>query len=155
MSMTLWFTQVTAEELNRAIVDPRWARECLLDDDRPCCYLGKAWAGIQFLLDAAGADVDIYQDATCVIANGDDGLSIVGWNDDMVAHVARTLSALPFEALAGHYDPEKLSEEEVYPNGRFWDDDEHKFLRDGYEALVTFVEATATSGGAAIRSFNF
>jgi len=146
---------VTPQELDRAIADPDWAKEYLLDEDLPSCSLEKSWAGIQFLLDAAEVDVDVYEDGSCFITNGGDGLSLLGWDDGLVANTARALSATPFEALAGHYDPAKMSEEEIYPFRRVWDDGDLDYLRDYHQELAMFFEATAASGGAAIRSFSF
>jgi hypothetical protein len=73
----------------------------------------------------------------------------------MIAAAAKALSATPFEVLAEHYDPRKLSEEEVYPMRHLWDDDDLEYLQFNYRDLVTFFEETAASGGAAIRHFSF
>ncbi|MEU5721611.1 DUF1877 family protein [Micromonospora sp. NPDC047738] len=151
MGMTLWFTRVTPRELDRAIADPEWAAEYLDGENLPICYLEKSWAGIQFLLDAAEVGVDLYEDGFLI----DQECTLLGWDDGMVADAARALSATPFEALAGHYDPAKLSAEEIYPHRRVWDDDDLDYLRDHHEELVRFFVATAASGSAAIRSFSF
>ncbi|WP_433179794.1 YfbM family protein [Actinoallomurus sp. CA-150999] len=148
MSMVLSFTRVTSEELDRAIADPEWAEDYLFDESLPSCYLDKAWAGIQFLLDAAEVDVDLYEDGHLI----DEGCTLFGWDDDMVADTARALGATPFEALAGHYDPKKMTEEDVYP--RVWNDDSLDYLEYHHRALVEFFHTTAASGGAAIRSFS-
>ncbi|SCE88826.1 protein of unknown function (DUF1877) [Micromonospora viridifaciens] len=151
MGMTQWFTRVSPEELDRAIADPEWAKEYLLDEGLPSCYLEKAWAGIQFLLDAAEVNVDLYEDGHLI----DKECIHLGWDEGMIADAARELSATPFAALAGHYDPEKMGAEEVYPYRGFWDENGLDWLRDHHEELVRFFEATAASGGAAIRSFSF
>jgi hypothetical protein len=150
MGSVLSFTRVTSEELDRAFADPEWAVEQVVDDeDRPGCHLGKAWAGIQFLLDAAGVRVDLYEDGDVV----DDETTLLGWHADMVADAARALSATPFEALAGHFDPGRMTEEKVYPG--LWDDDDLDNLGRYHAELVEFFVATAASGDAAIRDFNF
>jgi hypothetical protein len=151
MSTTLAFTRVTPEELDRAIKDPEWALEHLQDADPPYYSLEKSWAGIQFLLDEAEVEVELHEDG-CII----DKQSILsGWSDRMVAEAATTLSATPFEVLAGHYDPRKLSEQEVYPWSHLWDDDGIDDLRDNYVDLVEFFEETAALGGALIREISF
>ncbi|MCW3841402.1 YfbM family protein [Micromonospora yasonensis] len=149
--MTLGFTRVTQEQLDRAYTDPDWAEKYLRDEDLPGCYLEKAWAGIQFLLDAAGVSIDLYEDG-CLI---DKECIHLGWHAGMVADAARDLSATPFEALAAHFDPAKMSAEEIYPYRRCWDDDDLDYLREQYVELVEFFVATAASGGAAIRTFSF
>ncbi|MEU4765725.1 YfbM family protein [Actinosynnema sp. NPDC023794] len=150
MGMTLSFTRVTPEELDRASEDPELAWELVDDENRPYCFLEKTWAGIQFLLRAAGVDVDVLEDGDPI----DEECTLFGWHDRLVAASARALSATPFEVLAEHYDPRKLSEEEVYPMRHLWDDDDLEYLRSHYRDLVTFFEETAASGGAAIRYFS-
>ncbi|MFJ6676802.1 DUF1877 family protein [Actinosynnema sp. NPDC091369] len=151
MGMTLSFTRVTPEELDRAFADPEWAREHVADEDVPYCFLEKSWAGIQFLLDAAGVRVDLYEDGEPV----DRRSALFGWTAAAVAAAAELLSATPFEVLAAHYDPEKLSEQDVYPMNHLWDADDVEYLRGHYRDLVTFFEETAAAGGAAIRDFSF
>ncbi|QQQ73895.1 DUF1877 family protein [Saccharothrix sp. 6-C] len=151
MGMTLSFTRVTPGELDRAFGDPGWALERLDDEGLPYCFLEKSWAGIQFLLDAADVRVDVYEDGDAI----DEECTLFGWSDGMVAEAAKALGATPFEVLAGHYDPRKLSEEEVYPMRHLWDDGDIDYLRQNYGDLVVFLEETAAAGGAAIRHFSF
>ncbi|KOX23515.1 hypothetical protein ADK67_20895 [Saccharothrix sp. NRRL B-16348] len=151
MGMTLSFTRVTPEELDRAYDDPEWALECVDDEDRPYCFLEKSWAGIQFLLSAAEVDVDVYEDGDAL----DDEATLFGWSGSMMAAAAKALSAAPFEVLEGHFDPRKLSEAEVYPMRHMWGDDDLDYLRENYRDLVAFFAETAAVGGAAIRYFSF
>jgi hypothetical protein len=151
MGSVLSFTRVTTEELDRAFDDPEWAEELLDDEDRPGCYLDKAWAGLDFLLGEAYVHVELYEDGSGVI---DEDVTLFGWDAELVAETARTLSATPFEVLAGHFDPAKMNEREVYP--RFWHgDDDLDYLESYYQSLVVFFAETAAAGGAAIRSFSF
>ncbi|GAA1330177.1 DUF1877 family protein [Saccharothrix algeriensis] len=60
--MTLSFTRVTPEELDRAFEDPDLAEGFVDDEGRPCCFLEKSWGGIGFLLRTAGVDADLYED---------------------------------------------------------------------------------------------
>ncbi|MGK5674067.1 DUF1877 family protein [Micromonospora sp. URMC 106] len=150
MGSVLSFIRVTPEELDRAMADPEWAMERVVDDeDRPDCYLDKAWAGIQFLLDAAGVRVDLYEDGDVI----DEECTLLAWDAGMVADAARALSAAPFEVLARHFDPERMTERKVYP--QLWDDDDLDYLEHHHAELVEFFAATAASGDAAIRYFNF
>ncbi|PSL52172.1 uncharacterized protein DUF1877 [Saccharothrix carnea] len=151
MSTTLAFTLVTPEELDRAIKEPEWALERVQDGDALSCFLEKSWAGIQFLLDAAEVDVELHEDGFII----DDEAILSGWSDSMVADAAKALSAVPFEVLAGHYDPRKLSEAEVYPFRHLWDGDDIEYLRENYVDLVEFFQETAASGGALIREISF
>lgn len=151
MGMTLSFTRVTPEQLELAFEDPERALEYLEDEERPYCFLEKSWAGIQFLLDAAGVGVDVYEDGDAI----DEECTLFGWSDSMVAATAKALGATPFEVLAGFYDPQRLSEKDVYPMRHLWDADDIGYLRDNYGDLARFFEETAAAGDAAIRNFSF
>jgi hypothetical protein len=150
MGSVLSFTRVTAEELDRAFDDPEWAEEVVDDEDRPDCYLDKAWAGLDFLLAAADVHVELYMDGSGVI---DEEATLFGWDVELVAETAQKLSATPFEVLARHYNPAKMNEQEVYP--RFWDDGDLDYLESHYKAVVVFFAETAAASAAAIRSFSF
>lgn len=150
MGSVLSFTRVTPEELDRAFADPEWAAEHVVDDeDRAGCCLDRAWAGLQFLLDAAEVRVDLYEDGAAI----DDECTLLGWDDDLVAGAAHALSATPFEVLARHFDPGRMSETRVYPG--LWDDDDLGRLERHHAELVEFFVTTAASGDAVIRDFNF
>lgn len=151
MGMTLSFTRVTPEELDRAFENPDLAEELVDDENRPYCFLEKAWAGIGFLLRAAGVDVDLYEDGDPI----NEEATWFGWSEDDVARTAKALSATPVEVLVSHYDPAKLSAEGVYPMNHLWDADDLDYLRYHYVDLVEFFEETAAVGGAAIRDFSF
>ena len=145
------FVRVSPAELDRAIKDPDWALEHLQDEGLLSYSLEKSWAGIQFLLDEAEVEIELQDDGSVIDEQG----TLSGWSDRMVADAAKKLSAAPFEALARHYDPRKLSENEVYPYRHLWDDDDIENLRDDYVDLVEFFEETAAAGGALIREISF
>jgi hypothetical protein len=151
MSMTLSFTRVTPDQLDQAHRAPEWAEEYLYEqEDLPRCYLDKAWAGIQFLLNAAEVNVDVYDDGDAI----DEQCTLLGWDAGMVAAAAKELAATPFDTLAVHYDPAAMNARDVYP--RVWaEGTDDGWLRDNYEALVAFFVETAAAGGAAIRLFSF
>ncbi|MGW0431364.1 DUF1877 family protein [Micromonospora sp. NPDC003197] len=96
--MYLSFTRVTPEELDRAVADPEWAEKNVFDGNLQYCSLDKSWAGIQFLLDEAEVDVDVYEDG-CFI---DDACTLFGWdvdNVDWLRHYHQELVEF-FEATA-------------------------------------------------------
>jgi hypothetical protein len=155
MGMVISFTRVTPEALDKAIEDPEWA-EAHLDDldttDEPDGYIDKAWAGIQFLLDAADVPINLRENGEFI---GEEGY-FFGWSAFMVAEAARHLRATPFERLAPHFDPAQMTEQDIYPSA-IWarNGGELDYLRQHYEQLVRFFDAAATSGSAAIMSFSF
>ncbi|GGX25681.1 hypothetical protein GCM10010341_53710 [Streptomyces noursei] len=157
MGMVISFTCVTPEELDRAEEDPEWARDLLwkideLRPDNPEAYLDKAWAGLEFLFGEADEPLEFLMDGNPI----DDEGSLFTWDVESVRDTARRLRALPWERLATHYDPVRMTEEEVYPN--IWDpedEDEPEYLKGAYETLVSFFEATARSTSAALMSFSF
>ncbi|WP_030678535.1 YfbM family protein [Streptomyces rimosus] len=171
MGMVISFTCVTPAELEQAHADPGWARE-FLDDlswnnrrpGNPGVYLDKSWAGIQYLLDEAEAELDLQTDGIPITEEG----TLSGWSAETVQAAAEELRALPFVRLAAHYDAARMTEEDVYPG--VWDDGEGSdedgsedgsedgelsYLRSNYEELVAFFDTTATTAQAAIMSFSF
>nr|BFE50501.1 hypothetical protein GCM10017745_39280 [Saccharothrix mutabilis subsp. capreolus] len=151
MGMTLSFTRVTPDELAQAFEDPEWALEQVDDEERPDCFLEKAWAGIQHLLNSADVYVELYEDGDPI----DEEATLMAWDAAMVAATAKRLSETPFSVLEPHCTPENLNEGKVYPMGTMWDADDLDYLRDHYPALVTFFAETAAAGDAAIRHFSF
>ncbi|WP_415648453.1 YfbM family protein [Stackebrandtia soli] len=152
------FTRVSPDELAKAFVEPEWAEDFLdeliaasLWTKGPYGYLGKSWAGIQYLLDAARVDVEFFMDGDPV---GEKGY-LHGWPPKLVAETARKLSEASFERLALHHDAERMDAEDVYPGG--WSassDGGLEDLRKSYEGLVVFfVDATARGFGA-VMSFS-
>lgn len=153
MGLTMSFTRVTPEELERAVADPVWAGKLMdflgaLDSpDQPDGYLDKSWDGLQYLLDKAGVSVGLQEDGIPI--NEDN--TFAGWRADAVKRASDLLKATPFEDLAGYFDPTEMTEREVYPS--FWDADDLEYLRGSYATLVEFFKVTAASKSGAIRSF--
>lgn len=153
MGLTMSFTRVTPEELERAVHDQPWAMKLVeflaeLDDpDEPTGYLDKSWDGLQYLLDRAGVGLRL-QDGGVPI---NEDHTIAGWRVDDVRRTAELLRATPFEDLAGCFDPTAMTEHEVYPS--YWDSDDLEYLRGNYVRLVEFFEATAGAKSAAIMEF--
>ena len=70
-----------------------------------------------------------------------------------VQQAAEQLRGMPFDQLARHFDPQRMTEQDVYPSV-IWkrDEDALSYLRLHYEKLVRFFDAAATSGSGAIMS---
>lgn len=153
MGLTMSFTRVTPEELERAVHDQPWAMKLVeflgeLDDPgEPAGNLDKSWDGLQYLLDRAGVGVRLQDDGVPI----NEDHTIAGWRVDNVRQTAELLRATPFEELAGFFDPAEMTEHEVYPS--FWDADDLEYLRGNYQTLVEFFEATAGAKSAAIMEF--
>ncbi|MCX5208526.1 YfbM family protein [Kitasatospora sp. NBC_00240] len=156
MGMYVSFTRMTPAQLEQAAHDPDWAAEYLdayYGDGGPCDLSGgldKAWAGLQFLLDAAEVPVEFLMDGFPI---RDDG-TLFGWSAEDVRELAKELRAVPFERLAAHYDPARMAAEGVYPNvWEFRPEEELDHLRGSYESLVGFLDSAAASGSAAVMTF--
>lgn len=157
MGMVIGFSRVTQQELDKMYLHPKWMKEFLEEyednDERsrdPDGFIEKAWGGIQFLLDAADVPIELLMDGDPI----DDQCLFCGWSAEAVKKTAEILGATPFETLAVHFDPARLSEEEVYPMRHLWDADELEYLRDNYATLANFFNATAAKGDAALMEFN-
>ncbi|MER6994537.1 YfbM family protein [Streptomyces sp. NPDC000410] len=161
MSVSIGFISATTEELDRAEKDPSWADEYVYklydgDDlsmpDRPYGGPDKAWAGLQFLLDGTDVDLEFLMDGFQILEDG----TLFGWSPAQIESVARQLRATPWERLAVHYDPERMTKEEVYPNTwRFSPEDDLDWLERAYEELVTFFTKAAERGYGAFMTFSF
>ncbi|MER6088281.1 YfbM family protein [Streptomyces bluensis] len=158
MGVSISFISATPQELDRAESDPSWAGEFiyeLYDGDtvgRPHGGPDKAWAGLQFLLDGAEMNLEFLMDGYLIREDG----TLFGWSPEHVQAVARELNATPWERLAVHYDPERMTKEEVYPNmWRFNPEGELAWLEDGYEDLVGFFDAAAKGSYGAFMNFSF
>ncbi|MFI6764343.1 YfbM family protein [Streptomyces sp. NPDC050355] len=159
MGVTIGFIGATTEELDRAEREPSWADEYIFElysgDDFPTRPYGgpdKAWAGLQFLLDGTEVDLDFLMDGSPILEDG----TLFGWSAEQIESVARQLRATPWERLAAHYDPERMTKEDVYPNTwRFDAEGELKWLEHAYEGLVAFFSEAAEGGYGAFMSFSF
>lgn len=161
MGVSISFISATTEELDRAEKDPSWADEYIYelydsDDlpmpDRPYGGPDKAWAGLQFLLDETDVELEFLMDGFQILEDG----TLFGWSAEQIESVARHLRATPWERLAAHYAPERMTKEEVYPNGwRFDPEGELDWLERSYEELVAFFAEAAEGGYGAFMSFSF
>ncbi|MFB9905951.1 YfbM family protein [Allokutzneria oryzae] len=158
MGMTLGYVEVTPQQLADVAHDGEKAEELYdeisADETALDGFVEKAWDGIQYLLDAAGVNVELRMDGEPIDYDGDE---FTGFNPDMVRGIARSLNDAPFERLAPHYNPIDMMERQIYP--RCWDDDpdqsELEYLRWNYATLRTFFDTVARNGNAAIGCFSF
>jgi hypothetical protein len=159
MGVTIGFISATTEELDRAEKDPGWADgytfELYAGDDFPTRPHGgpdKAWGGLQFLLDQTDVYLDFLMDGSPILEDG----TLFGWSAEQIESLARQLRATPWEELASHYDPERMTKQDVYPNvWRFDPEGELEWLKSAYEELVAFFSEAAEGGYGAFMSFSF
>jgi Domain of unknown function (DUF1877) len=159
MGVSIAFISATTEELDRAEEDPSWAEEYIFElysgndlPNRPHGGPDKAWAGLQFLLDKTDVDIEFLMDGDQILEDG----TLFGWSAAQIESVARDLRATPWERLAAHYTPERMTAEEVYPN--MWRLDakgQLDWLERSYEELVKFFAEAAEGGYGAFMSFSF
>ena len=159
MSVSIAFMSATREELDRADREPSWGREYVYElyasdpmPDRPHGGPGKAWAGLQFLLDEAEVNIEFLMDGSPILRDG----TLFGWSAEQIESVARLLRATPWKRLAAHYAPERMTIEEVYPNTWQFDaEGELDWLERSYEELVAFFGEAAERGYGAFMGFSF
>ncbi|MGW7638331.1 DUF1877 family protein [Streptomyces decoyicus] len=160
MGQDIQFVRVTAAELERAEQEPDWADELVVErseegeeDDDLVGFLGRDWAGLQYLFDAAEVPVMILDGGSTIDEQG----IYTGWDVESVEHVAGVLRKVDWEDLAGHYDPQQMLEEDVYPGHGYWDRDGNGlgYLEGAFVTLRHIFTTAAAAGSAAIREFNF
>ncbi|MFF8784357.1 DUF1877 family protein [Streptomyces sp. NPDC015125] len=161
MGVSIGFISATTEELDRAEKDPGWAvayvYELYASDDfpmpdRPYGGPDKAWAGLQFLIDETDIELEFLMDGFPILEDG----TLFGWSAEQIESVARQLRATPWERLAAHYAPERMTMEGVYPNTWKLDaEGELDWLERSYGELVAFLAAAAEGGYGAFMSFSF
>jgi uncharacterized protein DUF1877 len=149
MGVSVSFARISPADLDRGYDDPEWLMDHLMAVDttgEPDGYLDKAWAGLQFLLDAEGIDIDLRGGTYDFI--GDDG-DLVAWSEHSVEEAAKILRATPFDRLARHFDPAEMTRQDIYP-GIWQRDDALDYLRHAYRVLVEFFDAAAQARSAAV-----
>lgn len=159
--MEALYVRLTPTELTTALVDPHWAFDLtqdLLADTPPddangmtppgrALSLHKAWHGIKYLLDAAGAPVDVVLGGTPLSAD-DWGYGPPRYlTPDQVGEAAAFTVSTPWERIAASYDAARMLDAEIYPEA--WDDPtELDWLHEWYEPLPSFLAAAARNGDA-------
>ncbi|KIZ15292.1 hypothetical protein SNA_27300 [Streptomyces natalensis ATCC 27448] len=161
MGVSIGFICATTEELNRAEKEPSWAEAFVYDlydnddfpmPDRPYGDPDKAFAGLQFLFDATDVPLDFLMDGSPILEDG----TLFGWSAEQIETLARRLRATPWEQLAAHYAPQRMTRGNVYPNTwQFRPEDELEWLKGAYGEIVTFFAAAAERGYGAFMSFSF
>lgn len=161
MSMIGAYARVTPAELDQALRDPEWAvalLEQLAESTYPgqdtaatdrCVDVDKAWHGLWFLLNAAGAPINVVGGGA-PLSGEEIGYGPARYlSADEAERAASYLQALPWEDLAGHFDQARMTADGIYP--AIWDDDDAlDYLRVNYAVLVTFFGAAAAAKDAVI-----
>lgn len=154
MGVILSFTAVRPGRLARlraarAAGEAEWERELEAIGGGPDGYLDKSWDGLRYLLTAADAGIDLLFDADLL-----DDEQYFAWPADRARDTAARLAALPFAALADHYDPAALTHAGVYPGIWSRDGDEGlRYLEHHYGVLTRFFRTAARTHSAAVMHF--
>ncbi|WP_199036321.1 DUF1877 family protein [Glycomyces salinus] len=153
--MYIDFVKVTPAELERASDDPELAAALIgaeVDsevDSGPSGEVGKAWAGIEYLLDEAGYGFEFLMEGDRII--DEDMYCVDGWWPGLVSEVAARLEDLPWERLSAHFDAAAMRAAKVYACGAEGD---REFLEEYYVMMRAFFKDAAASGAAAIMEFS-
>lgn len=148
MGAVIEFTRVTSAELTQAIAAgdedavAALVNERAKVDGEPDGYLDAAGDGLQSLFDAADLDIELVEPGDAI----GEACVCFGWSAHLVANTAQQLRATPFKRLASHLDLAEMDE---------WDDDDLEYLREYYQTLVTFFDAAASSGSAAVMTVSY
>jgi hypothetical protein len=164
MSMIGEYARVTRAELDRALREPEWALEYVEELEEGYHHrhdsvgadrmidIDKAWNGIWYLLNAAGAGPVDPVAGGVQLSDDDWGYGPPRYlTPDEVAEAVAHLSTTPWETLAKHFDPARMDDEGIYP--LIWvrdGDDALDFLRPHYEVLTSFFAIAADTGDAII-----
>ncbi|MEE1941687.1 YfbM family protein [Streptomyces sp. TRM 70361] len=163
--MTGEYARLTPEQFQRALGDPEWAHELVLEtgmaewETKPepgqarRLDVDKAWDGIRFLLERSGFLVDVVLGGELIPGAADWGYTPPRHLAPAeVAEVVGELAATPFGALVADLDPAELIRAGTYPSG-LWDEggaDGLEYVRHHYEALRVFLAAAARDGDAVL-----
>ena len=121
------YERITTAQLSQALQDPRWAADHLAelaentypaqDSAATDCFVDvdKAWNGIWFLLNAARSPIDVVAGGAPV-SDEDLGYGPARYlTPGEVAAAASYLQAMPWQQLAGQFDPAQMTADGIYP----------------------------------------
>ncbi|ADU09533.1 YfbM family protein [Micromonospora aurantiaca] len=154
MGMVFTARRLSGAELATVLADPDTVGT-LFQGGPDELDLDKAWHGLHYLL--TGTTYEIRGDAGPAIVGGEPIGPDLGMGParllmpDAVRTVAAGLDAVDDATLRARFDPEAMSEAEIYPH--IWDDGDDEF--DGYllpyfTALRDFYRDAAASGDAVL-----
>lgn len=153
------YLRVTPAELARAVKDPDWAFEYVMEimetdgindvapSDARQLTTHKAFDAIAFLLERASFPVDIVHGEQAFTSE-DWGYGPAKYLDaDQVKLAAGALAGLSFEDLIRDVDPAQMTAAEIYP--LLWDEaDALEWVRGWFDPLAPFFGAAAQAGEA-------
>ncbi|MFC8829224.1 YfbM family protein [Streptomyces sp. NPDC057137] len=150
------YLRVTVAELARAVDDPEWAFEYVMEvmetdgindvapSDARQLTTHKAFGAIAFLLERAGVPVDI--------VHGEQALTSEHWgygpakylDADQVRLAADSLARLSFDDLVREVDSAQLTAAQIYP--LIWDEaDALEWVRGWFDPLAPFFASAASA----------
>ncbi|MGH8792982.1 MAG: YfbM family protein [Stackebrandtia sp.] len=159
MSMIGEFARFTPEQLQRAISDPQWAYDHVLELDETgpadradpdLTDVDKAWGAIGFLLRRNDFPVKLF--------GGEEALGSLEWGygpagcltPESVGVAAAALEKLPWSDLVADLDVKEMNDAEIYPEMDWGDEGQLEYVREHYESLSKFVAAAARRGDAMV-----
>jgi uncharacterized protein DUF1877 len=163
MSLIGELYRVPARRLEEMLADPEQIRSELYPDDadlsssrraRFGCDVDKAWDGIQFLLDRLAERRCIPWIAPlpwhAAVEGSETGVvlhygPVCYRGPQQVAEIAGALLGISEDGLRQVYDPERMTEEMIYP--QIWDrPDEFDYLWSHFQSLAQFYREAASHG---------
>lgn len=161
MSMIGEYARLTPAELDRAVQDPRGARELIdaLVDAVPeqgaggcpprCLDIDKAWDTLRFLLRRVGFPVDIVHGEEEIPGADDWGYGPPRYlAPQQVREAAAAMAGMSGEDLIRGVTAAEIAQADLYPGIAEEDELWPTCVADHYEALVPFFRAAADSGDA-------
>ena len=157
------YARLTEAELQRAIVDPRWAEDRLdelgeawvEDDSEPeearFFSVDKSWEGIRLVLANAGLTLELIhgESQELQVAQEWDYGPPTYLTPPRVSVAAQLLGALPFADLVRAVDADQVRADDLYMVGE-WTEDDLDYVTYHGERLQRFYAAAAKAGDAII-----
>ncbi|MBL7719484.1 MAG: YfbM family protein [Flavipsychrobacter sp.] len=161
MGMTHSFLRVSPAELEEYLADAAALEQRVFNDegdDPRLVYIDKAWDGLIFLLTGKGFTesdaplMNVFFSGVTFDEEQDLGYGPAHYSTPgEVKELHLLLSELSNEEVAGKYDPQKMTELDIYPGG--WENEELKEYLIDYFRSVKEVYALAAENGEAIITF--
>ena len=162
MSMIGNLLKVSPQELESFLADSSLLENKIYDEENPTVVdIDKAWDGIIFLLTGqslANAEHELVQvlfSGQLVEEDQDLGYGPAHYlTPEQVVNLNETLAGITVDELRKNYNPEKMTEEEVYPT--IWDegDDAFGYLSDNFLQVQELYAEAAKNGDAIITFLN-
>jgi hypothetical protein len=158
MGMIGEYARLTPDELARAMTDPEWAHETVLEmnqtgspaDPPRRLDVDKAWDAMRFLLARAAFPVEIVLGEEALPGSDDWGYTQPFYlTPDRVRAASAALAETPFSALTDGVRLSDLEDAAVYPS--IWDEEDAlEYVQHYYDYLRAFFAAAAAEGDAVV-----